>query len=400
MDLTNYEGGREQAFVKHYLLKKYLSRWGFIIGSKWDTLVFVDGFAGPWGTKDAEFADASFGIALRALKDAVSGLLKTRNITVQGACIFVEKDKKAFTKLDAFAKQHSTNSVRAVALEGLFSENIRAIDDYVAKLGANPFKFVFLDQKGWAATPMRQLKPFVQVRPCELLFTLMTSHLTRFVDLKELAPAYDALYGRAGVIDRIRSLPKGSGQREEAAVHEYCRSLKELCKFRFVSRAVIMDPEKERIRYYLVFATNSLVGIEVFKDAESAASNIQDDIRFETHLKKTGPPLPGLFATAPPKSRLVVRLRQQYAEAAKQEIGKVLLSNTDPSGVKFELLFSHVMSFPLLTVSDLIGWLAALHPYLEIKFARSQKRRKPSPYEDDRVLVLDRDAVAKWFELS
>src|SRR5215467_13090295 len=96
IDLTNYEGGREQAFVKHYLLKKYLSRWGFKIGSSWDTLVFVDGFAGPWGTKDAEFADASFGIAIQAMKQAITGLREKRGRSVRGACIFVEKQPKAF----------------------------------------------------------------------------------------------------------------------------------------------------------------------------------------------------------------------------------------------------------------------------------------------------------------
>jgi hypothetical protein len=46
-------------------------------------------------------------------------------------------------------------------LKGRFVENIQAIDEYVAVAGANPFKFVFLDQKGWAGTPMEKLKPFV-----------------------------------------------------------------------------------------------------------------------------------------------------------------------------------------------------------------------------------------------
>jgi three-Cys-motif partner protein len=236
INLTNYEGGREQAFVKHYLLKHYLASWGFKTGSKWDPLVFVDGFAGPWGSKDQEFLDASFGIAFKALTEAVDGLLKLRKIRVHGACIFVEKDKVAFAKLDHFARKHSNDIVRAVALEGLFNENIKAIDEYVATVGVNPFKFVFLDQKGWAATPMDQLKPFVQMRSCELLFTLMTSHLTRFVDMKELTPAYDALYGRPGVLDKIRSQPKGTGQREEVAVQEYCKSLRDVCRFRYVSR--------------------------------------------------------------------------------------------------------------------------------------------------------------------
>src|SRR5258705_4186482 len=360
IDLTNYEGGREQAYVKHYLLKKYLSRWGYKTGSRWDTLVFVDGFAGPWGAKDEEFADASFGIAINALNGAIDGLFKERQRLIRGACIFVEKEPKPFAKLNAFAKSHSTDRVRAVALKGRFSENIPAIDNYVATLGANPFRFVFLDQKGWAATPMKELKLFVQRRPCELLFNLMTSFLTRFVDRRDLTPTYDALYGRQGVVERIRSLPKGTGKREELAVEEYCKSLRDICKFKYVSQAIIMHPQRESVLYYLVFATNSLHGIEVFKSAEKEASDIQNDGRFETHLKKTGRPLlPGLFDAAVPKSRLALTLTNHYSGIAQQKVVKILLANSSATGIKYEELFSAAMSFPLVFSDDLVNWLEA-----------------------------------------
>lgn len=148
VDLTNYEG-REQAYVKHCLLEEYLSRWGYKIGSSWDPLVFIDGFAGPWGSKDREFADASFGIAIKALNDAIDGLFRKLHRTVQGVCVFVEKEPQPCAKLDEFARTHSTDRVRAKALKGRFAENIPAIEDYIATVGTNPFKFVFLDQKGW-----------------------------------------------------------------------------------------------------------------------------------------------------------------------------------------------------------------------------------------------------------
>jgi len=95
IDLVNYVGGREQVYVKHCLLEKYLSRSAYKIGSSWDLLVFVDGFAGPWRTKDKDFADSSFGVAIRVLKEAVDGLKKIGNLRVNGACIFVEKKKTA-----------------------------------------------------------------------------------------------------------------------------------------------------------------------------------------------------------------------------------------------------------------------------------------------------------------
>ena len=124
VDLTNYRG-REHAFIKHYLLAKYLSRWGYKIGSKWDPLVFIDGFAGPWGARDEDFKDASFGIAVRSLNEAVDGLSKV-NRNVHGVCIFVEKEPQPFIKLDAFAKKYSTERVRARAFKGRFIDKIPA----------------------------------------------------------------------------------------------------------------------------------------------------------------------------------------------------------------------------------------------------------------------------------
>jgi three-Cys-motif partner protein len=396
VDLANYVGGREQAYVKHCLLERYLSRWAYKIGSSWDLLVFVDGFAGPWGTKDKEFADASFGIAVRVLTEAVNGLKKVANLRVRGACIFVEKKKTAFRKLDSFAKAKSTSEVTAIALRGRFSQNIQTINKYVASLGSNPFKFVFLDQKGWAATPMAELKPFVQMRPCELLFNLMTSFLTRFVDREELANTYERLYGRKGVVERIRSLPKGTGDREEVAVEEYCRSLQQECGFLYVSRAVIMDPIKEKVRYYLIFASNSLHGLDVFKDAEADAASIQDDVRFETHLKATGPTLPGLFDEQAPKSRLVIQLKNRYSHLARQSMKRMLLAGSRVTGVSYEELFATALAFPLVSQKDLDEWLLSLRPAIRFVLMGSKTRRKPRLFEHDKVIVVDSEAVTRW----
>lgn len=66
VDLANYLG-REQAYVKHCLLEDYLPDWAYKVGSAWDSLVYVDGFAGPWQTTHADYADSSFGVAIKAL---------------------------------------------------------------------------------------------------------------------------------------------------------------------------------------------------------------------------------------------------------------------------------------------------------------------------------------------
>jgi three-Cys-motif partner protein len=385
IDPSNYEGGREQAYVKHYLLEKYLSRWGYKIGSKWDPLVFIDGFAGPWESKHAEFADASFGIGIRALEEAITGLLALRQRSIKGVCVFVEKEPKPFAKLDAFAKANSTDCVLAKAFKGRFVDNIEAIDSYVTAVGVNPFKFVFLDQKGWAATPMKQLKPFVKNRSTELLFNLMTSFLTRFVSRDDLAGRYNDLFGRAGVIEKIRSLPKGTGEREELAVEEYCLSLRTICGFRYVSQAIVMDPTKEKVRYYLAFATNSLHGIKVFKEAEHAASQIQNEVRHTVREKKEGPFLP--FDEPMRQSAKVHSLHDGYRRRLRRVVVKSLLIDAGAS-VHYGDLYGRAMSLPLVTQSDLDDVLKSLEPNIRLEL-EGLRRKKPDPFREDRVAVIN-----------
>src|SRR5215813_9927537 len=192
LNFSNY-AGREHAYIKHYLLAQYLPKWGFKTGSKWDQLVFIDGFAGPWGSRDDQFNDTSFGIATKAMKDAILGLSNVQR-EITGLCIFVEKAPASFSKLNEFTKKYSNDLVRSVALKGRFIEKIPEINQYISTHGTNPFKFVFLDQKGWAAAPMAQLRTFIGTRSCELLFNVMTSFLTRFNDRDDLASSYDSFF--------------------------------------------------------------------------------------------------------------------------------------------------------------------------------------------------------------
>jgi three-Cys-motif partner protein len=387
IDVAAY-AGREQAYVKHYLLQNYLSEWGFKVGSAWDSLAYVDGFAGPWGSTDKGFADSSFGIATRVLNQAVKELQNARNKKVRGLCVFVEKKPDAFAKLEGYAKSASNENVKTIAFKGRFVENLSQIEQCVKASGTNPFKFVFLDQKGWGATPMHSLKPFLKNRSCEVLFNLMTSFLTRFVENKNRASSYNDLFGRTGVLEKIRSLPKGTGEREEAAVREYCKSLRDVCGFRYVSEAVILDPEKEKVRYYLVFATNHHRGIEVFKNAEIKAARIQDGVRYEAQIRKTcQEEFP--FGDGPPKSQVSLKLRHRYSTKARQKIIEMLKQTSAPNGVTYTDLYCEAMAFPLVTPADLLQWLREFSPAIEIHLAGSKGRKKLSPEEDDRVVVIN-----------
>src|SRR5690242_14691805 len=88
VDLTNYTG-REQAYIKHRLLEEYLPQWAYKVGSAWDQLVYVDGFAGPWQTKSTDYQDTSFGIATQLLRQCQTGIRQTRGRDLQIDCILI-----------------------------------------------------------------------------------------------------------------------------------------------------------------------------------------------------------------------------------------------------------------------------------------------------------------------
>ena len=57
--LSDY-AGREQSYVKHVFLERYLERLVHKTASIYPHIVYVDGFAGPWQSTNEKFEDTSF----------------------------------------------------------------------------------------------------------------------------------------------------------------------------------------------------------------------------------------------------------------------------------------------------------------------------------------------------
>jgi hypothetical protein len=49
--------GREQTYLKHFFLRHYLERVGYVIGMTHSNLVYVDPFSGPWRSESPNFED-------------------------------------------------------------------------------------------------------------------------------------------------------------------------------------------------------------------------------------------------------------------------------------------------------------------------------------------------------
>lgn len=93
--------GREQAYIKHLFYVSTSGRLVHKIGSFANHVVYVDGFSGPWKSGAEDYADTSFGIALKALTDARLSWanMDGRNREVRMSAHLVETDPGAFAQL-------------------------------------------------------------------------------------------------------------------------------------------------------------------------------------------------------------------------------------------------------------------------------------------------------------
>jgi len=138
--------GREQTLVKHFILRNYLERFAIIVGSRWDTLTYVDCFSGPWKVRSEEFKDSSFAIALEQLRKARKVHKERTGRTLKLRCFFLEKTPSAYTKLEQFADQ--IDDVEIETKNKKLENAIQDILKFVQEGGPTSFHFIFIDPKG------------------------------------------------------------------------------------------------------------------------------------------------------------------------------------------------------------------------------------------------------------
>ena len=386
VQFSDYEGGREQAYIKHSLLEDYLPQLGFKVGAQWDSLVYIDGFAGPWDVRKSDYGDSSFGIAAAAMDHVAKGLKDGRGRNLNVHCVLVEQDVAAFGRLKTYADSLSRPGFQVDALSGDFIGQFPSIQKIIRAAGSSAFKFFFLDPKGWADIPMAKIGPVLNDRSCEVVVNLMTRFMIRFLEQEDRAESFRGLFGRDEVLPILDETP--SDEKHDALVREYCKSLHTLCNFKYVSSAIILEPKRDDIRYFLVYGTNHHRGVEVFKAAEMKAARLQDHIRHEAAVHKSGGQddmMGSLFGSEAPKSNFAFTLWERYCAKARRKIVERILA-APAGGVSFAQLFCDAMAFPLVTPIDLHTWLLSWRDAIQIRLD-GENRKKPTPDHDDWVEV-------------
>jgi three-Cys-motif partner protein len=179
MKPPEYYRGKEQTYLKHFFLEKYLETVAFHIGYSQSEFVYVDCFSGPWQPEHEDLADTSIRVSLGKL-NYVRNVLAGREKYPTIRAIFIEKDATAFGALRQILEQHH-GSVQTAALPGAFEDNIRGI---LVEIGKT-FAFCFIDPTGWTGLSMDRLQPLLLHRPGEVMINFMYDFVNRFLNSRD-----------------------------------------------------------------------------------------------------------------------------------------------------------------------------------------------------------------------
>lgn len=351
MDDSLY-GGREQSLVKHHILRRYLLRFALIIGRKWSSITYVDGFSGPWNSQSDSYEDTSFGIAIQQLRDAKKELANS-GIHLNLRAFFIEENEKAFEQLE----QHvaSIPDIEIGIRNGTLESSITEVCSFIREARTQTFPFVFIDPKGWSGFSLEVIQPLLNLSPSEVLINFMTQHIIRFITNDESHDSFQRLFGHADFADDLKDLK--SDDRADAAVFKYRDIVATAGKFGFAGVAGILNPVKDRGHFHLIYLSRHPKGLEVFKEAEKKSMSDMEAKRAEVEQanRESGGQLELFGAEDAPESEYFVSLRNRYRQQAIRETADRL--ETD-GRVSFDDVWQIWVSYPMVWESDLKDWIA------------------------------------------
>lgn len=370
MKTLDYYRGREQTYLKHFFLERYLERVAYNIGSFANEFVYVDGFSGPWKSEDESLDDTSFIIAIKKLREVREGLAKVgKNPRIR--CLFIEKEPNAYRALETAIK--NVADIEVQSLKGEFEQSIPAILRFVGKA----FSLVFIDPTGWSGFGLKQITPILQHRPGEVLVNFMFDYINRFLDdpRPEIAASFTDLFGGPGWEMAVRT----GTRREDAILDLYRERMRAAGGFAHVTSTRILKPTHDRAYFYLIYGTRHSKGLVEFRGVEKKAVEEQEHVRLtakqDSRVARTGQT--ELFAAAsvpggPPsfdEERAVQRGAAMTRLRALVQGGAV---------VPYEHALATLLEMPLVWESDVKELIMALHDAGELK-VRGLKPRERTP---------------------
>ena len=384
INFAHYDG-REQAFVKHTFLDKYLPALMGKVCSKYGEFVYVDGFAGPWQSVAGKgFGDTSFGIALSHMtKQRLFYLGKGRDVKMRA--FLVEKDAESFRQLQVaiggFPK------IDIIPLNGKMEAHAAAI---AASIPSSAFSFTLIDPKGFPE--IEPITPLLRRQNAEVLVNFMFDFANRFAET-DLIPKLEIWLSALGSTDWRQRAGSLSGIDREAKLERLAaEALQVIGGYTYAPVISVDKVHHDRTLYKLIFLSRHFKGLEVFRDSEGQALNAQAEARSASKAKRKaeGSTMGDLFADgvdAVPNdrsSRVMKRSRELALARLIEE-----LSATGSSGAIWKDLWPTILEDYSITRSWLGRQVNDLRKAGQISAPGWSSERREIPEENQLIVCSD-----------
>ena len=254
--------------AKHRLLRFYLEAWFPILSSgNNDHVIFLDGFAGP-----GIYTDGEPGSPIVALDALIDHSHFSRMSQTRFTFILIEKDPDYFRSLRGQLANYwrdlggKPSNVYVHSINGEF----RSVADQIAE--ATPSRvaptFAFIDPFGWSGVPMATIRDLLSSGSCEVVFNFMYDSVNRFVtdETSSTAHHFAELFG-TNEAEHHQASELSSEDRKIFLRDLYVDKLRANGRFRFVTPFEVINQNRGRTAYFLVFGTRSPRGFDRMKGA-------------------------------------------------------------------------------------------------------------------------------------
>lgn len=268
-----YGDDRQQTYIKHFFLERYLERVAYNILSFSEEFVYIDGFSGPWRSENENFEDTSFFIAIEKLKKIQDGWIE-RGRPKKIRCLFIEKSPAAYSDL---TKAVTTVDGLDISTRcGLFEELIPDIESFIG----DSFSLTFIDPTGWTGYGLKSITPILRLRG-EVIINFMFNDINRFISdpRPETAKSFEPLFGDDSWFKDYQSFVAKGFSREAALISLYTQRLKDAGQIRYATSTRIKKPMQERAYFHLIYTTRHWKGLVEFRTVERRAADEQEQIR-------------------------------------------------------------------------------------------------------------------------
>ncbi len=385
--------GREQAWIKHQLLESYLEKLLLIIGMAARShgkveICYVDCFAGPWGDDSEQMEGTSIAISMRTMAMCKQKLAKL-GVDATMRALYVELDKRAFARLSDYLQKATPAGVESECREGDFLVLRQNILEWCGKTA---FAFFFIDPKGWKTVGIPNLRELLARPKSEFLINFMYDFINRTAAMREWQEEIAEFLDQS--IEAVQNLEGAAPHiREASLLSTYRAGLKNAIppqRVRFGPRTAyvrVMDKDRERAKYHLVYLTSHPVGVIEFMQISQNVELIQKRIRvvkkMETRQRKSG--IEDMFGETYDE---LVDGDEQASPDIVDQFWLGYLSSTPK--VVDEDVFADILEQQGWTPNDLQASLARLISVGKVRNvdATNLRPKKPLHYEKKERLVL------------